>query len=148
MDPILQSCNFVFFIDVHFIFTISKRIFDGSSGFSGARFFQHCQIADKWISFPKIIFISRQELSTFLYFLKYLGVPQIKYNWLWESWSRPLGVNAIKMAGFRVFLKWNRKVISPEWSRIILRSFWANVFSKSYNKHGPPDPQTPNLHLF
>ena len=42
----------------------------------------------------------------------------------------------------RVFLKWIRKVTSPNLSRIILRSFWATVFFKSTMKM-PPTPQTP-----
>ena len=37
----------------------------------------------------------------------------------------------MKIKGFRGFPKWNRKVTSPKWSRIILRSFRATLFSKS-----------------
>ena len=48
------------------------------------------------------------------------------------------------MIAFLVFPKWNRKVTSPKWSRIILRSFWAiNNLINIYNWHGPPTPLNP-----
>ena len=34
----------------------------------------------------------------------------------------------MKMRGLKVFQSWNRKVISPKWSRIIPRSFQAYLF--------------------
>ena len=37
--------------------------------------------------------------------LKYLGAPQNKCNWFWESWSRSLCLKNLNMRGFLVFLK-------------------------------------------
>ena len=76
-----------------------------------------------------------------MYFLKYFGVPQIKYNWCWESWSRPLGPKTMSMMGFRVSPTWNPKGTSPKWSRIILRSFWATLL---YSRSGSQNGQAPN----
>ena len=63
-----------------------------------------------------------------------------------ESWSRPLGLKTMDMKGFRVFLKWNLKVIRPKWSRIIIRRFWAIpliIFTVEMAPHAPltPNPQ-------
>ena len=42
---------------------------------------------------------SRNDVVCFLYLSEYLGVPKIKYNWFWESWSRPLGPKSMEMKG-------------------------------------------------
>ena len=42
-----------------------------------------------------------------------------------------------KMRGFRICPKWILKVISLKWSRIILRSFWANLLIKCIIKTVP-----------
>ena len=49
----------------------------------------------------------------------------------------------VRMVGGRVFPKWNLKVTSPKPSRIIMRSFWAPLFSKFIVKMVPQTPQTP-----
>ena len=46
---------------------------------------------------------------------------------------------------FQVFPKWNRKVASPKWSRIIMRSFWAIQrlkFTVKMRFQTPPDPKS------
>ena len=75
--------------------------------------------------------------------LKYLSISKVKNNWFGESLSRPPGPKTTKMEGVGVLPKWNRKVTSPKSSRIILRSFWATLFSK-FTVEMPPPPQTPN----
>ena len=79
----------------------------------------------------------------FLYLLKF-GGSRVANNWFGESRSRPLGPKIMSMKTFRVFPKWNPKVISPKWSRIILRRFWANLLFNFAIKMAPltvPDPK-------
>ena len=71
--------------------------------------------------------------------------PEIKNNWSGESRSRPPGPKTMKITGFRVFPKWILKVINPKRSRIILRSFWANLSIISTIEMVP---QTPNMPFF
>ena len=50
-----------------------------------------------------------------------------------------------KMMTVGFFGKWILKVTSPQWSRIILRSFWANLLMKFVTKIAPrtlPDPES------
>ena len=49
--------------------------------------------------------------------------------------------------GFWVLPWWNRKV-NPKWSRIILRSFWANLLIIFAMKWPPPDPPRPQTRHF
>ena len=69
-------------------------------------------------------------------------------NWFGESWSRPPGPKTMKLKGFRVFPKWNRNVTNPEWSRIILRSFWATLLVEFTIKMPPQDPFRPQIRSF
>ena len=83
----------------------------------------------------------------FWFFLNYFGViwcPKIKYNWCWKSCSRPLGPTTMNMMSFRVFLWWIRKITSPKWSGMILRSFWAILWMKFTVKMPSQTPQTPS----
>ena len=50
----------------------------------------------------------------------------------------------MKMMGFQVLPEWNRKVTSPKWSRVILRSFRAILLMIFTIKMAPQTPQTPN----
>ena len=49
--------------------------------------------------------------------------------------------------GFNVFPKWNRKVTSPKWSGIILRSFWA-ILVIIFTIEMAPDPLVPKSAFF
>ena len=44
--------------------------------------------------------ITINDSGYFLNHLTYLGVPNIEYNWFWESWSLPPGPRFIRMRGF------------------------------------------------
>ena len=51
---------------------------------------------------------------------------------------------------FRLFPQWNRKVICPDWSRIVLRSFWATLlspFTTQRPPRPPPDPKPDFPHI-
>ena len=88
--------------------------------------------------------ISQEDSGFFLNSFESFGFSKVQNNWFRESWSRPLGPRTIKMKGFQVLPKWNRKVISRKWSRIISRSFWAILLLKFTVSMAP---QTPNPEL-
>ena len=64
-------------------------------------------------------------LACFLDCLKLPGDPNVKYTWLWESWTSPPTPEIMNMKGFLISLKRNRKFNTPKGSRIIIRSFLA-----------------------
>ena len=75
---------------------ISRRIFiicrrPPFSNFQDETIFDSLRIAK--LVLPKLILLK---------YLESFGVPEIKYNWFGESWSRPLGPQIMKMRVFRV----------------------------------------------
>ena len=79
------------------------------------------------LAFPKRDFLKQYLRKLIRDFLKLFGV-----IWCLQGWILVLGVmntsrnlKIMKIKALGVFPKWNRKVASPKWSRIILRSFWV-----------------------
>ena len=102
----------------------------------------------------KISDLQQTDISSFClrYFLifawiswSHLVYPKLKRICFLGPWTRPLNPRTMKMIVFRTFLKWNQKVTSPKWSRIILRSFWPILFVEFIVQMVPQTPQTPNL---
>ena len=87
--------------------------------------------------------IIKKGFGFFLNDLKCLGVSKDKWYWCWETWSRPPGPKTMQMKAFRVFPKWILKVISSEWSRLIMWSFWAALIIISIVQMAPQTPQDP-----
>ena len=56
-----------------------------------------------------------------LFFFNIVGSPKIQNSWFCESWTPP---GHPEIMTVRILWLASRKVISPKWSRIILRSFW------------------------
>ena len=43
-----------------------------------------------------------------------VGVSKVDNNWVWESWSRPLGPKIMRIMTFRILGKRSLKVTSPK----------------------------------
>ena len=128
------------------IFTISKNLLDGSSGFQGAKLFQHVQN----VGFPRCCdFRPKQNLKFFVVSWNILNnYTRFKNRNIcfWGSWTRPLGPKNMRMRTVLILPKWNGKVTSPTWSRIIIWSFWAALLIKFAIKTAiTKAPQTPDL---
>ena len=91
--------------------------------------------------------IPQKRLCIFLYSLKYFGVSKNDHNWFWDSWRRLAGSKSMKMIGVRVLPKWHRKVLSPKWSKMILRSFCVILLSIFTINIASQTLQTPNANL-
>ena len=103
-----------------------------------------------WISeilrLPKII--NESESGLFVICLRYPSVTKKKYYWFWDLEPRPKIEKLRKwwVSGFSKW--WNRIVINPKWSRIILRSFWAILFIIFTIKIAPQTPIDPKSDFF
>ena len=106
---------------------------DGPQGFYGTRFVMFVDVVNFQIS-ENIIF--ENNLLCFLNYSEQFGGAKVRNKWFWGSWSCLLGPKIMIMMNFLIFGKWNRKVTSPKWSRIVLQSFWATLFSKLSVKMG------------
>ena len=120
-----------------------KRMF-GCSVPIFSKIFKMCEVQHFVISKHNILWY---EFGLSKVFSKYCGVPEIKYNWFCERWSRPLGPKTDGNDGFQFLLKWNRKVTHPKWSRIIIRSFRPTLLLIS-TIPPPPDPPNPESGFF
>ena len=75
-------------------------------------------------------------------YLESFGGSEVQHNWLGETWTRPK-IRNHSNDGSSGSPKWNLKVTSPKWSRIMLRSF-RPLFSQHLQSKLPPrPPQTP-----
>ena len=87
-------------------------------------------------------------LGVFLELFRIIWTSKIENNWFGEAWTRPK-IRKARRWGLFVFPEINRKVISPKWSRIILRSFWANLlieFTIEMARQTPP--LRPQIQIF
>ena len=81
--------------------------------------------------------------------LGYFCVSKVTYNWLWwETRSHPLGPKTMKMTDLGIFPKWDRKVICPDWSRIIRPTCWATLSLNLTIKIAPQTPTDPKSIIF
>ena len=104
--------------------------------FSGARLFpqnQQSRCPRCWDF--RASYSWNMNLYLFLIHLEsfYLVSPKLK------SWSCPLGPKIMTMRFFGVFLKGNRKVTSPRWSKI---EAFGPLLNTNCSKNDPPDPHT------
>ena len=93
-----------FWIDINLVFNMFKNILDRSSGLFGTHLFGNARM----FRFPKCYIskhIFKNKLRSPRITWRNFGVPQIKYNWFWESWSRSLGPKTMKIKGLGVVLK-------------------------------------------
>ena len=71
--------------------------------------------------------------------------PEVKTNWLWESWTCSRCPKIMEIMTCWIVGKWQLKIISPPYSRIIQRSFLAFQSSK-FGVRMPPQTLTDPEH--
>ena len=131
------------------------------------------QNTDSMLSFSRICWTDRQDLSVsvfsnksnewssdisrflkifdwnnsvfFLNSLDSFGASKVWNNLVLGPMVTSTRPDNMKMRGFRISSWWIPEVICPKWSRVILRSFWANLlikFSVEMTPQTPPDPKS------